>query len=670
MKIENIRIRNFGILADVEIALAGPSGRLAFINGSNGRGKTSFQSALRWCLYGLEPADDKKFLSKLALKKDASSSIEVSLLFTEEDGSQSRVRRELHFKSSATGTAQRVGIAELTVWKQNASTGDLTNVVPNPEAWLREKFPSRLENFFLFDGEQMEKFFSSDVQNVIEDAVREIAGVDYFEALKQRLLEIERVKSTRAAKLGGSKAEGVRQKLEEETNSGKKLAEDFETNRARLAEIKQGLSQIDDILGGSAVTEKDAQRSRELDAEVDSARQELVHRENEFQQLLLQTGPGFLLTSAHKALAKHVATAKEKDELPPPFDPERLQNLLASEECICGCSLKPNTDAREKILSMVEKFSTAGEVGQRLRRAYATVHGFRQTSQQVIINIRDKNSMIIDGRNRLRSAETELSLLNEKLANSDVDAVKTLGHNKQLLDRERSKIIADQALIEKNIAEIGPRIERLRDELKKATSGSREAEKLTKEARLAARLSEAASQIHAAGIEKVRRDLETAVSARFSTVKRGKFKTQITETFRVETLDEDGDLASLSAGEQMMKAYIFAIALREVIKLSFPLIVDTPLGRLDEENSQALAKYLLEMTTTELSGAGRQIIFLMHSGEYTPYVKKQFAAAKPVESYFEFEEKFEGQRSFVGSGINPQWTNFTAWKDWSEGKLK
>ena len=69
MKIEKISISNFGVLADVEIDLTGKSGELVFLNGSNGRGKTTFQSALKWLFYGQEPAESEKFLSNYTFQK-------------------------------------------------------------------------------------------------------------------------------------------------------------------------------------------------------------------------------------------------------------------------------------------------------------------------------------------------------------------------------------------------------------------------------------------------------------------------------------------------------------------------------------------------------------------------------------------------------------------------
>ena len=68
MKIEKVSIGHFGILEKIDLDLSAEQGNLVFLNGINGRGKTTFQSALRWCFYNEEP-EASKFLSTYALNR-------------------------------------------------------------------------------------------------------------------------------------------------------------------------------------------------------------------------------------------------------------------------------------------------------------------------------------------------------------------------------------------------------------------------------------------------------------------------------------------------------------------------------------------------------------------------------------------------------------------------
>jgi hypothetical protein len=135
-------------------------------------------------------------------------------------------------------------------------------------------------------------------------------------------------------------------------------------------------------------------------------------------------------------------------------------------------------------------------------------------------------------------------------------------------------------------------------------------------------------------------------------------------------LNEFGKETELSEGEKMMKAYIFSICLREVINLGFPLVVDTPFGRLDSPNRAELAKMLSNFLEEEVAKSNRQAFFLMQDTEYNPYTRKYFEHLKPIEAYLAKDNNFENIKSDLGYGIDEDWFLFESWKDWKEGKIK
>ena len=86
----------------------------------------------------------------------------------------------------------------------------------------------------------------------------------------------------------------------------------------------------------------------------------------------------------------------------------------------------------------------------------------------------------------------------------------------------------------------------------------------------------------------------------------------IKDDFEVELIDQENVsiLGSLSAGESLFLALSFISAIRDVTGFKFPLIIDTPLGRVSGTPryllSQALPKYLPD----------EQIIFLATDTEF------------------------------------------------------
>jgi hypothetical protein len=259
--------------------------------------------------------------------------------------------------------------------------------------------------------------------------------------------------------------------------------------------------------------------------------------------------------------------------------------------------------------------------------------------------------------------------LTVKLQGSDVASVRVLASEKGSLDKQIEDLIRSVAQLEIQAEDAASKVERLDKELGESAKGNTEAESLRLEARNTRLIAQAAAQIHESAIKQVRDELQLAVSEKFKVVKKGKFKTEISENFEVLTLNEDGSKVELSEGESMAKAYIFSLALRDVINLGFPLIVDTPFGRLSEDFRVWLAGILSEFLVKEAKKSNRQIIFLMTDTEYTPFTKKFFSAAKPLEYYLAYEKGHETDKSNLGKGIDPGWLELTVWKAWSEGKF-
>jgi DNA repair exonuclease SbcCD ATPase subunit len=259
--------------------------------------------------------------------------------------------------------------------------------------------------------------------------------------------------------------------------------------------------------------------------------------------------------------------------------------------------------------------------------------------------------------------------LTNKLQGSDVASIRALAIEKGELDTRIEDLIRLVTQLQMQADSAVSKVDRLDKELGESAKGNKEAEGLRNDAKSARLIAEAALRIHESAIKQVRNELQVAISEKFRVVKQGKFRTEITDNFEVLTLNEDGSKVDLSQGESMGKAYIFSLALRDVINLGFPLIVDTPFGRLSEDFRVWLASVLSEFLVKESQRANRQIIFLMTDTEYTPYTKKSFAAAKPLEYYLAYEKGNETDKSNLGEGIDPGWLEFTAWKAWSEGKL-
>ncbi len=672
MKIDRVSIQNFGIIADINLDISAKEGSLVFLNGRNGRGKTTFQSALRWCFYGDEPAP-AKFLSSWSLNRanigdTLTARVEAEVVL-DSAGSLAIIERTQTFQKTDSAIPKRIGQTSLSVKVRKSAAGSLTEVQADPQIWVQNFFPKRLINFFLFDGEMMKNFFDLKVKGAVENAVREIAGVDRFENISKNMAAVETTLNRKIAKLTGAKAEKINIQLEAQQKLLVDIYKDWQTLDEELKANKARSEEISSILAGLEGQADAAERLKYLEKEEQDFKDQRKKAEEDFQSEILTSGTNSLLISAFPEFRKQIDRAKQEDWLPPPFEPSRVEKLLEDGECICGTHLTPGDSYTKSLEALIEKHRVSSGVGKVLDSMSREIDLVEQSLLQGWKSIQDKNSVIMTVTSRIERVQKEKERLLEIMKGSDATEIRLLVDEKKALDRRRESLVIDIArLLGQNESQTY-KVESLQRELAEATEGNKEAELLQHEARIARDISEAAGKIHQSAIKQVRQRLQDSFSEKFAVVKKGKFKTEITEDFEVRTLNEFGHETELSEGEKMMKAYVFAISLREVINLGFPLVVDTPFGRLDSSNRAELSKMLSKFLESEVTQANRQAFFLMQDTEYTPYTKKYFEKLNPIEAYLAKDESFENIKSDLGYGIDPDWLLYESWKDWAEGRI-
>lgn len=672
MKIDRVSIENFGIIADINLDISAKEGSLVFLNGRNGRGKTTFQSALRWCFYGDEPAP-AKFLSSWSLNRlnvgdTLTARVEAEVVM-DTAGSLAVIERSQMFQKTDSALPKRVGQTQLSVKIRKSAAGSLTEVQADPQMWVQNFFPKRLINFFLFDGEMMKNFFDLKVKGAVENAVREIAGVDRFDNIAKNMAAVETTLNRKIAKLTGAKAEKINIQLEAQQKllvdiylEWKELDEELKANKARSEEISGILAGLED----QAVA---AERLKHLEKEENDYKEQRIRAEEEFNSEILISGTNSLLIGAFPEFKKQILRAKQEDWLPPPFEPARIEKLIEDGQCICGTHLTPGDSHIESLRSLIEKHRVSSGVGKILDNMSRQIDLVEQNLQQGWKSIQDKNTAIMNISTHIARIRDEKERLLEIMKGSDATEIRLLVDEKKDLDRRREPLMLNTARRLAQSESQTYKVDMLKKELAEATEGNKEAEVLQREANIAREISQAAGRIHQSAIKQVRQRLQESFSEKFAVVKKGKFRTEITEDFEVRTLNEFGNETELSEGEKMMKAYVFAIALREVINLGFPLVVDTPFGRLDSPNRAELSKMLSKFLEDEVTRANRQAFFLMQDTEYTPYTKKYFEKLNPIEAYLAKDNEFENIKSDLGYGIDPDWLLYESWKDWAEGKI-
>lgn len=674
MRIEQVRVVNFGALHDIDLDLSSTNPDIAFVNGSNGRGKTTFLEAIRWCFYGEEPKANK-FLSRFALRKsDMQENLTIRVIISvimDNVGTIATVDREQTFQKSEENASRRVGQTMLTIQTRKATPGSLTETLSEVDAekWLNHYFPKRLLNFFLFNGELMARFFDLKVKDNIEGAIRQIARVDHFESIAGSLEELAASHNRKISRLVGAKSEKIAIDLEEHLGLLRSLHDSASTEKTKLAEARDERSRKATVLEGKEGIEKAVEELGVVESQITRLSEELSTSEEAFQNEILANGVMGILSPSFAELSTQIKLAKKEDRLPPPWDPERIRLLLKEEKCICGNHLTPDGEGARELAKLIERHQVSSIVGKQLsdlgRKANEIEIGLQ--SGWKVVNLH--NSAVVRSETNLTKLANRKTELLDLISEVDIAEVSNAASEIKRLDKEIERLIGSIATLEVKGQFVQGQVSKLQRDLDNASAGNKAAQILKSEAKFARQVAEAARTIHIEAIKKVRERIEESFNSKFGSVKGGNFRSVITEDFEIVVRDEYGHETELSEGEKMMQAYAFSMALREVINLNFPLIVDTPFGRLDGQNRKDLAKKLVDFLKSETSGRDFQAMFMMHDLEYTPYTKNYFMELNPYEAFLGSDPKNPTVKSILGKGIDPDWLEREAWKDWSEGKI-
>lgn len=668
MRVVSVAIENFKLLHKIELKIDDVNTNVVFLNARNGRGKTSFQSALKWCFYAEQL--DESVVSKHEIAESRIGEfirVLVEVVFQEDDRKIS-VKRLQNFEKVNDFEARPSGQSEIVIKISEPNSSQPTELVPNPNSWLEENLPSRLMNFFLFDGELMYQFFDPKVRGAIDKAIKEIARVDLFEGIAGKFRKVESTARNQIARLAGGDAPKLLAELEKQQKLARILQKDLAENEEKTLAKQSEVQGIANRLAGQEHLHEYLDEQRALRVQLETLISERLEKQHEFQAKVLKFGVQSVFVTLFPGFDEQVNLAKENDRLPPPFEPDQLNLLIEREVCICGCDIGAKSEGAKQIKELISRYAESSEIGKELQQINSDVQVVRAqvaTGAQLLDSL---NSEIMRIENSIGLAKDRLNQIFTIIGEDDDQDLSDLARRQKIAMSDIEDLVRDRQDIERQVTKVDAAVSSALIKYDKAVTGAGAIDALSRKAIAADLLANSAMKMHDDAIEIVRGELEKTINANFDFVKDGYFTTEINDDFEVITRDKNGQIAALSEGEKMLKAYLFAFALRGVVGLMFPLIVDTPFGRLDEQYRLDTAKALSNLIEKMDADSTVQSIFLMHDAEYTPYAKRVFDQLDSVEFYLQLESP---EKSILGQGIAPEWTQIEmgAWRDWFEGKI-
>ena len=610
MIIRRLTLNNFGVYAGQNSFEFTSDKPIVLVGGMNGRGKTTFLEAILLALYGSNSIAYKesnystygKYLRSYINKSSWSqqASVELEFVMSESTGRNYLISREWDSLSRRT--------SETITVKENGQYSEF--LTKNWAMFIENILPSALSSFYFFDGEKIAELAVDDTNVQMKESIRSMLGISVLDVLKNDLGRALRKSSRKTTNSqAGMALEELRQKKEDLEVALQKADESIEKISQEVASKQNEIEELHhqyEIKGGDIIEQRKAlmQKRADLLAEIDQNQTLLVEAsadalplvlvkdlilaiklqaEDEHNDLIMQQAMGQIETLLQEYSIEHTESYPHNRAF---VNFVKEMSEAESTEPLYGVSdhalFQLNSLVEEILLQVTSSTKQLLERKGILQKNLDEVESYlsldinEKALNELFTNIREQELELVQLNVELTSKQQERATINGSLMTASSEfskAVESYLANEELLDD------SDRMMRYSNIAlHI---VEEFTVELQKRKTG-------------------------------VLADTITACYKKLANKKNLIQKIVMDpRSLDIVYLDDLGKTVSkdsLSAGEKQLMVIAILWALAICSKKKLPVIIDTPLSRLDSMHRTALV-------TTYFPQASEQTIILSTDSE-------------------------------------------------------
>lgn len=610
MIIKRLEMHNFGVYAgDNQFVFEGDK-PIVLIGGMNGRGKTTFLEAVLIALYGSNSfayTESKyksyaQYLRSFVNKSAEDKCCSVVLEFEIFNGDVERYVIKREWDTLTKKTEERI-----KVYKDGTLNEFLTNNWP---LFVENILPSALSSFFFFDGEKIAEMAVDNSNNQLKNAIRAMLGITVLDALENDISRnIKRIHKENSSSETADGVQKLRDEKDEAADQLRSIEEQIEQAEIILTEDTNKLDELHHLYaveGGNAVEKKQSIMQNRA-----SLKAQLISEEERLYSISAEVLP-LLMVSDLVSDIKLQATDEHNDSILRQAV-SQLEVLLTDFEESYSGDTKASKDFYEYVRSQ-----TADDC----------VESVYELSDQALFQV---NELVETKITEARDLTEEILVSKRKLEKqiSEQDSYLTLDINEKELQsifskikKVEKKIVEDKVVLSKldqKRASANARVMSTTAEFNKYVEAYLATAEMIDSTERTLKYSNMALQIldrYQVELQKRKADLlsNTITECYKKLANKKNLINRIEmdpESLNVKYVSGNGlevGRDSLSAGEQQLMVISILWALAICSKKKLPVIIDTPLSRLDSLHRAALIK-------TYFPNAGEQTIILSTDSE-------------------------------------------------------
>ncbi len=512
-----------------------------------------------------------------------------------------------------------------------------------PDVLMKKILPKELSKYFLLDGEFLETFWedSSTVQTGIEQ-ISQLHLLSKLENHVDRMTIPPAIGTGNDSRLATEIANTKRQIESKDENGDEKFSEVLRwklsendddkyyhsSGEIKIKDIEEDITKIKSRIevivnelpgtGGNLDSLKEA-RERIEEEKITALETQKRIGKNYLYNLITKS-PYIFLKEVIDESVKIIEDKQKLGQLPVRQKKQFAEDLLQRGTCLCGENLNSDdedTINRRKRIEEFKKILTSKvDLDAAVDMRYNFKHDFIDQYESFVKKNFDDLRIEFE---KINDECTELDEKHEELiaklgAAGGDNATKLLNERKEL----NAHLISKQTMLEHekyNVRrlkkELGEKKHQFDKESKKNKKYQRTTHGIQKWNNILSHISQAYSELK----EEIREDIQEKTWTRFNELVSDNeiFKSfTIHSDYSVYLLDstDSNQIRDISAGQRLILTLAFVTTLREPTGYKFPLIMDSPLGKVDNPNRYNIAQHLKEYFPNE------QLTLLVTDSEY------------------------------------------------------
>lgn len=530
------------------------------------------------------------------------------------------------------------------VTKKGPNDSDFTDTIRfgSPENIVKEILPSALSKFFLLDGEFLEGFWRTSIQ--IREGIEQISQLHLISGTNQYIQSLMMIPSKGFSKNTDDLTSKLKQydrfenSRDEEGNESFTDEERFKENpdvddqyyhstgRPRIKDMDEDIDRMNTALTSISV---DIQKLNAvgmdelkvkfvtLEGEVSELEKQHTEAGNTFLFNLIKKGPQIMLKDAIQASIKIIDKEIDLGGLPVKYKRIFAESLLESQQCVCQESLGLDDERRQH----VQEFKD-GLVGKEDKDEAAVLafdfkkyflNDYTKFCKDTFGDPRTKHSKALSDYTK---KDQEFSGIKTQIANAGGD------EGEKLIERQKSLLERSKQLNEwKNKSSTALGINnkergKIKIELEKALRSNSKAGKVAHELKIWDKIGLTLEKIYDDLKDEIRNDVQNTTWKNYKDLLSNPSEFQsfeIEPNYTIHLLDKNkfNKIHDLSAGQSLLLTLAFVAAIRGPTGYKFPLVVDSPAGKIDGPNSHNLGVCLPDFLPNA------QLTLLVTNKEYT-----------------------------------------------------